>query len=393
MQKIRKQINSISYGVLSVIISFLLLMLMTGCSDSDDITQDAEVVPPEIEQEIEQENEQEIYLDYFTMVSVTADNIFRFVTLGNYKGIEFNSIMPEEVTETDIDEFIAEHLMVGAAAHEITDRAVLHGDHVLISYEGFIDGDLFQGGSDEDTFLEIGSETFIPGFEEQIIGRYAGEHFEIDVVFPDDYRVRELAGREAVFAVSLHSIHIVVPQELTDDFVRDVLGLDSVQHYRDTIRERLEQNRLEQARDEERRQVWTTVVGNATIHSLPILELDDAVIRNLAPFQDVAEDFDTELEVFILQAFGIEFEDFLYEYIKPGAIFNVTADLVLRAVAAAEGITVTAEEIEERIYDLVEEFDLENKEELLDMHDESRIKIALLSERVIEILMLHAVRN
>jgi trigger factor len=396
MQKMRKikMMKFVYYGVMSIIISVLCLLLMTGCSDTNDAPEDEEIVPPVIEQdEREQdEREQEVYLDYFTTVSVTEENIFRFVTLGNLRGIEFDTVTVSEVTESDVDEIIDEHLMVGAAMREISDRAALDGDRVLISYEGFIDGSLFQGGSDEETLLHIGSGQFIPGFEEQIIGRYTGENFEINVVFPDDYSVRELAGREAVFVVDLHSIHEVVPHELTDEFATEILGLDSIQHYRDAIRERLELDRVVQARDEEMRQVWMTVVADAIVHSFPVHELDDAVTRNLVPFQNLAENMDMELEPFVSSAFNISFDDFLDEYIVPGAISDVRMDLVLRAVATAEGITVTSSEIEEKKHALVDEFGLESIDELLLHYDETRIKFALLSEKVIEILMLHAVR-
>ena len=374
-------------GLLLVIFAILSLVL-SGCSQPDDSI-DTDVPPIGDFDAGERDS-----LDDFTMEAVTMDNILEFVTLSQHRGIEYDPVQADIVTDQDIDAVVIEHLTFGTNLVEVTVRSAMLGDVVIIDFEGFVDGVPFEGGTAENSMLQIGSGQFIPGFEEQIIGHDINDVFEINVTFPDDYFMPELAGQDASFTINLKAIYIEVPQELTDEFVTTYLGIESVEQYREIIRERLEQEMELQAKNEMRRQVWLAVSESATIHSYPLQELEFAADRILLQFREAAMTHNSELEDFIEQAFGVPYQDFLNNYIRPDAFIDVRQDLVLRAVAATEGITVTEEELNTEIRRFTDEFDFESEMEFLQyIGGEGRVWMALLSEKVIDVLMYHAVER
>jgi len=387
--KISIDINNlfVKAGLLLVIFAILSLVL-SGCSQPDDSI-DTDVPPIGDFDAGERDS-----LDDFTMEAVTMDNILEFVTLSQHRGIEYDPVQADIVTDQDIDAVVIEHLTFGTNLVEVTVRSAMLGDVVIIDFEGFVDGVPFEGGTAENSMLQIGSGQFIPGFEEQIIGHDINDVFEINVTFPDDYFMPELAGQDASFTINLKAIYIEVPQELTDEFVTTYLGIESVEQYREIIRERLEQEMELQAKNEMRRQVWLAVSESATIHSYPLQELEFAADRILLQFREAAMTHNSELEDFIEQAFGVPYQDFLNNYIRPDAFIDVRQDLVLRAVAATEGITVTEEELNTEIRRFTDEFDFESEMEFLQyIGGEGRVWMALLSEKVIDVLMYHAVER
>ncbi|MCL2873618.1 MAG: trigger factor [Defluviitaleaceae bacterium] len=371
-----------------LVIFAILSLVLSGCSQPDDSI-DTDVPPIGDFDAGERDS-----LDDFTMEAVTMDNILEFVTLSQHRGIEYDPVQADIVTDQDIDAVVIEHLTFGTNLVEVTVRSAMLGDVVIIDFEGFVDGVPFEGGTAENSMLQIGSGQFIPGFEEQIIGHDINDVFEINVTFPDDYFMPELAGQDASFTINLKAIYIEVPQELTDEFVTTYLGIESVEQYREIIRERLEQEMELQAKNEMRRQVWLAVSESATIHSYPLQELEFAADRILLQFREAAMTHNSELEDFIEQAFGVPYQDFLNNYIRPDAFIDVRQDLVLRAVAATEGITVTEEELNTEIRRFTDEFDFESEMEFLQyIGGEGRVWMALLSEKVIDVLMYHAVER
>ena len=387
------RIRYLRFPLLAMILCFALF---AGCASSDnDDTYDYAEEPPPAQSDYRDipENPGDFAGahaddDMFTMMPVTEDNIFDFVTLGLVRGIEFRRTAPAPVTDQDVDDFIESHLRVGSELVEVTHRPVEYGDVVLIDFVGFIDGVPFQGGAAEGTFLQIGAGEFIEGFEEQIIGRNAGDEFDIYVTFPQDYHVIQLIGSNAVFEVYIYAIFIQVPPVLTDEFVITYLGLDSVEDYRTIIRDRLIEQSIEDALNEDKRQVWNVVVETATVHRFPVWELEHAVEQHLNNFREVADSVGADLETFIVQSFNIPFDDFILEYIGPGAMSDVSQDLILRAVAVSENIFILESELEQILEELAEEFDGQDDSRQI---NEERVIIALLADAVIERLMEHAI--
>ena len=356
----------------------LCLFVLAGCASPADID------------DIIDEPEQP--LSYFTEETVTADNILEFVTLGQYKGLEYDPVVPAEITESDIDRWITGHLSIAAEIVEITDRAVMLGDTVTIDYEGFLNEVAFPNGADTDFELVIGSQTFIPGFEEQIIGHNTGEQFDINVTFPENYREATLAGQDVVFAINLKAIHLETVPELTDDFVRANLDVSTVAEYRAAIRQQLQSDSRTEAENSERNQVWNEVLAGATVHRFPIAEIEETVEDGLSEFRYYSDMYGIELDALIEQlSEGLSLEEFIETEIRPLAINDVRQDLILRAVAAAEGIVITDDEFAQSLTRYAEEFAFESEEAFLELFGEHKIRIALIAERVIELVMSYAI--
>ena len=324
---------------------------------------------------------------------VTLENILDFVSLGQHRGVEFDSAFVP-VTDEDVEDWINTHLSQATELVLITDRPVINGDTVVIDFEGLLDGVPFEGGTAENFNLLIGSGQFIPGFEEQIIGRYAGEEFYIDIAFPEVYHAPALAGQDAVFRINLVSIYVEAMPELTDEFVQEQLGLESVEYYKTLVRTQLELQNANMAENSARSQVWNAIVNDSIILKYPLHEIERMMERDFTELARYAEMYDMELETLIsLVSDGMDLDDFIEAEIRPAAFRDVGQDLILRAVAAQEGIVITDDEFNEAIATFVADFNYESKEEFLEINGEHAVRISLLAERVIEVIMQHAVER
>ncbi|MCL2226845.1 MAG: trigger factor [Oscillospiraceae bacterium] len=324
-------------------------------------------------------------------IAVDDTNILEFVTLGQIRDIEFDFVPIVPVTDAEIDSWIDVQLHQHAVMVNVTDRFVVVGDTVTIDFEGFQDGVAFQGGAAQGFDLLIGSGQFIPGFEEQILGRNIGEEFDIHVSFPEDYFVPELAGEPVVFRINLHAISAQEVPEFTDEFVQERFGMGSVEEYRAMVRGQLESNREHSALNSNRIQVWDEVVNNATIHKYPAEEVELRVSRAIMEFTHYSMMHGLELEDMVAQATGLSLDEFIEIEIKPSVFRDVGLDLILRAVAVQEGIVITDEAFSEAVRGFIEEFGFENEEHFFEFNDENAVRIAILADEVIDVLMAHAV--
>lgn len=322
---------------------------------------------------------------------VTEANIFEFVRLGQFRGIEYDLTPVESVTDADIEDFIAQHLSHAAEMTDVTDRAVILGDTVNIDFEGIRDDVAFEGGTAFGFDLVIGSGQFIPGFEEQIIGHNVGDEFDIDITFPENYHAADLAGVSVIFRIKINAIRVETVPELTDEFVQDVLGLESVDEYRTMIREQLENERDSISENAEMGQVWNEIVRNATILQFPNSEVEFRLDAAINEFTMYAMMYGMELEDLISMVLNMSLEEFIEVELRPGAFHDVTQDLVLRAVAAEAGLTMTEEEFEAAVEEIVIELGFESQEQFLEINGEGAVRIALLGNRVIEYVMQEAV--
>jgi len=376
-------IFNIQFGVLAALLVLCIVLLATSRENGDDdgVVQ-VDPVPP-----IGDLNDDPKPPDFIhTDVEVTESNIFEFITLGQYKGL---AIDKTNVGQQEIEEFINQHLLESAKYTEIHDRAVQNGDVVIIDYAGSVDGVPFAGGTDHGVDLEIGSNSFIPGFEEQIIGHSVGEQFDIFVKFPDTYHAPDLAGQEAVFEINLISIYALQPPELDFEFISS-LGLGSVEEYREIVKERLER----QARESEWIQIIEDIIENSIFHKIPNSEIDQHISLSLIWLGYEAASNGLDIEEFVYYAtYGMSLEEFTEDNLRPNAVNSVREDLLIRAIAVTEGITVTDAEIDEEVLKIVDEFFFESVEVFMDIYTRVNVTVALLRDKLFDFLIDSAVQK
>ena len=275
------------------------------------------------------------------------------VTLGQYKGIEAPC---EEVnmTDADVDAYIDE--IRKRNARQITvERAAELGDTVVIDYDGYLDGVRFDGGKAEGTNLELGSNSFVPGFEDQVVGMKAGDEKDIDITFPENYH-EGLAGKAVVFKVKVHEVNKMELPEVDDEFAKDVSEFDKLEDYRAAIMEQLVAKRKRAVEEDFGYNVLEKADENMSC------EVPDAMIEER--MQMMANEYDRNL-----MARGMRLEEYLrmsgmdplsfQNMIRPQAEAQVKTDLLLEAVAKAENIEVTDEEIEKSIEDIAKTYGME----------------------------------
>ena len=264
------------------------------------------------------------------------------VTLGQYKDLEYTQ-EPLEVTEEEVEEELKHIQEQNARMVTVEDRPVQDGDTVVIDFEGFQDGVAFEGGKGENYELVIGSHSFIDTFEEQLIGKTTGEETEVNVTFPEEYQAEELAGKPALFKVKINTIKYKELPELDDDFAGDVSDYDTFAEYRESVKAGLLEKKETAAAEEKKNALVEAAVANATMDVADAMVADEAerMVDNFA--QRIAQQgisFEQYLEYT-----GSKNEDMI-EQAKPEALKNIRTSAVLEAVAAAEALEATEEELE-----------------------------------------------
>lgn len=284
----------------------------------------------------------------------------------DYKGIEVEEVVPDEVTEEDVEDEIQSVLEENATTEEITDRAVKDGDIANIDYVGKVDGKEFDGGSADAYDLEIGSGTFIDGFEEQIIGHKIGEEFDINVTFPEDYGSEDLNGKEAVFSITLNSISKSNVPKLTDEFVKTVSETSTtVDEYKKEIREQLESDYQADAES-----TFADNVTQAVLDKAKVSEYDEDELEQL---KQESRDW---YEQFISVYYGMTMEDYLEQAGETEEDFDkeiedecketLKMQMVFDYIAEQEDLQITDEEFDEKIQEMVEENGYEDANALLE---------------------------
>jgi len=267
------------------------------------------------------------------------------VELGQYLGVE--AVMPEyPVTDADVERELSRTQERNARLIPVEDRGIESGDTVNIDYEGLKDGVPFEGGTGHSYDLKIGSNTFIPGFEDALIGRTAGEEFELPITFPEDYNQAELAGQAVVFKVKVNEVKFRELPVLDDEFAKDVSEFDTLEDYKASIRAKLEENAASRAKGAFEDHVVKAVVENATV-DVPAVMIDSEVDQMVDEQSQQMRYQGFELEQY-LGYIGQTIESFR-EQLRASAETRVRTSLVLEAIAAKEGIQASEEEIDEEI--------------------------------------------
>ncbi len=278
------------------------------------------------------------------------------VELGDYKGLEVER-MSTDVTEEDVDARIKEQQekLVEMVVKE--EGEVVEGDTVKIDFEGFVDGEAFEGGKAEGFDLEIGSGAFIPGFEEQLVGLKAGEEKDVVVTFPEDYHAKELEGKEATFKVTVHEIKEKVYPELNDDLANEIdPAVNTVAELKEKTKETIENEKTQAADNAVRDIVVKKASDNATVE-IPEAMIDQEIDRMVQNFEQSLQMQGMNLEIYF--QFTGQNEEALRESMKAEAEGTVRSSLTLEAIAEAEELVPTEEDINAELEQLAGQFGME----------------------------------
>lgn len=291
------------------------------------------------------------------------------VTLGEYKGLKVDKV-PVEVTAEDVDAEIKRELERNARTVEVTDRSVQKDDMVTLDYEGFVDGEAFEGGKGTDYPLTIGSGAFIPGFEDQLIGAEIGQEMEVNVTFPEQYHSKELAGKEAVFKCTVHTIKEKELPELDDEFASDVSECETLAEYRQEVEKKLTERKQTQAREQIEDQAVDQAAENARMDiPQPMIDLQVRQMEDDMGYRLQMQGMTKEM---YFQMTGLT-EDRMKQDMEAQAVKTIRTRLVLEAVAKAENIVVSEERLEEELKKMAETYGRE-VEALKEQMGEKRIE-------------------
>lgn len=321
------------------------------------------VIPPTYAKAVDECTEAIVSRPTIDVVQAEAGKPFIFtaevalkpdVTLGKYKGIEVEKA-DISVTDEEIDEAIEKERENNARTISVTDRAVRDGDMTVLDFEGFVDGEAFEGGKGENYPLTIGSDTFIPGFEEQLIGAEIDKEVEVNVTFPEDYQESTLAGKPAVFKCTIREIKEKELPELDDEFASEVSEFDTLAEYREDVKATLTKEKEDEARAVKEEKLIEQIVEDAQ------MDIPEAMLETQQ--NSMAEDFAQRI-----QMQGISIEQYyqftgltkaaLLEQLKPQAEQKIKSRLVLEAVAKAEGFETSDEEYNEEIKKMAEAYQM-----------------------------------
>lgn len=313
------------------------------------------------------------------------------VTLGEYKGLEVDKVSTR-VTQKEVDAKIQEEAEKNARTITVEDRAVQDGDEVVLDFEGFVDGVAFEGGKGENYPLTIGSGSFIPGFEEQLVGAEAEKEVEVKVTFPEDYHAEDLKGKEAVFKCTVHEIKAKELPEIDDEFAAEVSEFDTLEEYKADVKAKIKEQKAAEGKAKQEDQVVEQAVKNATY------ELPEAMVETQA--EQMANDFAQRM-----QSQGLTMEQYfqftgttaeqMMEDLKPQAVKRIETRLVLEAIAKAENIEISDEKLDEEIGKMAEAYKMEadKLKEFMGENEKKQMKEDMAVQEAITFLVDNAVEK
>ena len=294
------------------------------------------------------------------------------VTLGEYKGLEVE-VTPADVTEEEIAAELKREQENNSRTIDVDDRAVADGDMVTLDFEGFVDGVAFEGGKGTDYPLTIGSNSFIPGFEEQLVGAEIGVEKEVNVTFPENYHANDLAGKAAVFKCTVKAIKVKERPELDDEFAKDVSEFDTLDAYKADIEKKLKERKEAVAKREREDKAVDAVIENAQ------MDIPEAMIQN--QIQQLMQDF-----IRRMQAQGLSIDQYyqftgldnakIQEQMRPQALKRIQSRLVLEKIAETENIQISDEKFEEELKAMADMYkmEVEKLKEVMGDYEKEQIK-------------------
>jgi len=306
------------------------------------------------------------------------------VTLGEYKGLE----VPKadlEVTEEEIAGELRKEQEENSRVLDVDDRAVADGDKVTLDFEGFVDGEAFEGGKGTDYPLTIGSGSFIPGFEEQLVGANIGEEKEVNVTFPEDYHAADLAGKAAVFKCTVKEIKEKQLPELNDEFAQDVSDFDTIAEYKDDLKNKIADRKSREAKAKQEDEAIAKIIEDSKM-DIPDAMVDTQVNRMVEDFAQRLQQQGLSVEQYF-QYTGMT-ADKIMEEMKPEAVKRIQSRLVLEAVVKAENIETSEEDFEAELKKMAETYkmELDQIKEFMGDYEKKQIKEDLAIQKAIEVI-------
>ncbi len=313
------------------------------------------------------------------------------VTLGKYKGMEVEK-KTEEVTEEEIAAEIDKARESNSRMITIDDRATQDGDTVVIDFDGYVDGEQFEGGYAEDHTLVLGSHSFIDGFEDQLVGKNIGEDVDVNVTFPENYHAEELQGKPAVFKVKIKEIKVKELPELDDEFAQDVSDFDTLDEYKADVEKKLLENKEAALNREKEEEVIRQIIEEAE------MEVPEQMVETQS--RQMMQEFAQRI-----QAQGLSLEQYMQfsgttpqmmqEEIRPQALLRIQSRLVLEAVVAAENIETTQEEIEKELENMASMYQMEidKLKELVGEDEKKQIALDLAVQKAVTLVVDAAVEK
>lgn len=313
------------------------------------------------------------------------------VTLGDYKGLKVDKVSTR-VTQKEVDEEIEKERERNARTIEVTDRAVQDKDEVTLDFEGFVDGVAFEGGKGEDYPLTIGSGSFIPGFEEQLIGAEIDKEVEVNVTFPKEYHSEELAGKDATFKCTVHTIKAKELPELDDEFASEVSECETMDAYRAEVKKNIKERKERTGKEKKENQAVDQAIENAQ------MDIPEAMIE--FQVRQMADDFARRIQqqgLTVEQYFqftGMTAEKMMEE-MRPQAEKSIKTRQVLEAIVKAENIEVSDERVEEELTKMAEAYqmEVEKLKEFMGENEKKQIKEDLAVQEAITLLVNESVEG
>ena len=281
------------------------------------------------------------------------DDFSKYITLGEYKGIEYK-VAEVEVTEEEIENQIQENLQAAQLTNELTEGIVKADDTVNISYVGKLDGEAFEGGSGEDYSLDLANSNFIDGFAEGLVGSTVGETVVLNLTFPEDYSNEELAGQEVVFDVTVNSRTIVTIPEYNEEFIKEYSDYNTKEEYEEYLKNTMLEEKKVYAENEAKSNLFLAVLDGCEIIEYPENELNETYETAISSYEDLAVKYDMEYTEFVEQNLGVsveEFENQASEYSET----VIKQELVVYAIAKEEEITITDDEYQDFLNEALDE--------------------------------------
>lgn len=313
------------------------------------------------------------------------------VTLGEYKGLEIEKVSTR-VTQKEVDAKIQEEAEKNARTITVTDRPVQDGDEVILDFEGFVDGVAFEGGKGENYPLTIGSGSFIPGFEEQLVGVEAEKETEVKVTFPEDYHAEDLKGKEAVFKCTVHEIKAKELPEIDDEFAAEVSEFDTLEEYKADIKAKIKEQKASEGKRKQEDQAVDAAVKNAQ-YEIPQPMIETQVMQMADDFAQRIQSQGISLEQYF-QFTGMT-ADKMMDELRPQAIKRIETRLVLEAIAKAENIEISDEKLDEELAKMAESYKMEvdKLKEFMGENEKKQMKEDMAVQEAVTFLVENAVEK
>lgn len=387
-----------------LILSLSIMGILTGCGNKkgakdngnkkdspspvesiDDNEEDGKNEPTPTPIEPNEDNTGNVFVPIENLIDKEDYDYKDYIKLGKYKGIEVK-VEKLVVTEKDIDAVIQMDLSDNAVVPvDVTNRPVRFGDTVVMDFVGYHNGEPFSGGTAEAYELTIGSNLLIDGFEEQLVGAEINKEIDVRVVFPENYGNTTLSGQPAVFKVTVKGIRYF---ELTEDIIKNIMGFDSEEAYRNSIRQELEaRNSYITDRQKENDVYMAVIRGSEITPPDNLIEFYESDIRTL--YSNIAASYGVELDVFFSSS-GSSLEEFEREA-KSYANSMAIRELIIKAICTIEGIELTEEDFEKGVVKYTEQYGYESNEAFLEEADVDVLKDDLLFEKVIDFLVAESI--